>query len=89
MQIILQATHGIVSGAPSFFRTAFGDTFDEFENILFRPHHFIFNRYWYEQYDGKTEFDDFNSKMSKLTEDERTELKNISAREQNETINLT
>ena len=75
MQIILQATHGIVSGAPSFFRTAFGDTFDEFENILFRPHHFIFNRYWYEQYDGKTEFDDFNSKMSKLSEDERTELK--------------
>ena len=26
MQIILQATHGVVSGAPDFFKRAFGDT---------------------------------------------------------------
>ena len=31
MQVILQATHGIVSGAPDFFRKAFGDTYEEFE----------------------------------------------------------
>ena len=33
MQVILQATHGVVSGAPDFLK-AFGDTEDEFINIL-------------------------------------------------------
>ena len=74
MQVILQATHGVVSGAPDFFRTAYGDTFEEFDNILFRPHQFIFNRYWYEQFDGKAEFEAFQSTMSTLSTDERTEL---------------
>ncbi|WP_187431484.1 hypothetical protein ROLI_038330 [Roseobacter fucihabitans] len=74
MQVVLQATHGVVSGAPEFFRSAYGDTYDEFENILFRPHHFIFNRYWYEQFDGKAEFEEFQSVMSSLACDERTEL---------------
>ena len=74
MQVILQATHGIVSGAPEFFRKAFGDTYDEFENILLRPHHYIFNRYWYEQYDGRAEFESFQAAMGALSTDERTEL---------------
>mgnify|MGYP003148293421 CR=1 FL=1 len=74
MQVILQATHGIVSGAPDFFRKAFGDTYDEFEEILFRPHHYIFNRYWYEQFDGRSEFDSFQAAKSALSADERTEL---------------
>ncbi len=74
MQVILQATHGIVSGAPEFFRRAYGDTYDEFENILLRPHHFIFNRYWYEYYDGRSEFGAFQAVMSSLSADERTEL---------------
>ena len=74
MQVILQATHGIVSGAPEFFRKAFGDTYEEFEGILFRPHHYIFNRYWYEQFDGRAEFDSFQAAMGALSPDERTEL---------------
>ena len=74
MQVILQATHGIVSGAPDFFRMAYGDNFEEFENILFRPHHFIFNRQWYEQFDGRAEFESFQSIMHGLSEDEKTEL---------------
>lgn len=74
MQVVLQATHGVVSGAPEFFRTAYGDTFEEFENILLRPHHFIFNRYWYEQFDGKAEFETFQTTVQSLSEDERTEL---------------
>ncbi|MEE4208454.1 MAG: hypothetical protein V2I43_04210, partial [Parvularcula sp.] len=73
-QVILQATHGIVSGAPEFFRKAFGDTYEEFENILLRPHHYIFNRYWYEQYDVRSEFDEFQATMRALSDDERTEL---------------
>ena len=74
MQVILQATHGIVSGAPEFFRKAFGDTYEEFEGILFRPHHYIFNRYWYEQFDGRAEFDSFQAAMGALSADERAEL---------------
>ncbi len=74
MQVILQATHGIVSGAPEFFRVAFGDTFEEFEDILLRPHHFIFNRYWYEKFEGRAEFDEFQAAMRRLLDDERTEL---------------
>jgi len=85
MQVILQATHGIVSGAPEFFRKAFGDTFDEFENILLRPHHYIFNRYWYEQYDGRPEFESFQAAMGALSADERTELLSyLCARDKND-----
>ena len=74
VQVILQATHGIVSGAPRFFRTAFGDTYDQFEGILFRPHHYIFNRYWYEQFEGRAEFECFQVAMAALSTHERTEL---------------
>ena len=74
MQVILQATHGIVSGAPEFFRKAYGDTYEEFEDILLRPHHFIFNRYWFEQFDGRAEFDSFQSAKRALSESERQEL---------------
>lgn len=74
MQIILQATHGIVSGSPEFFRRAFGDTYDEFENILIRPHHFIFNREWYDRLGGRAEFDDYNGKLQRLNQPQRVEL---------------
>lgn len=74
MQVILHATHGIVSGTPDFFRKAFGDTYDQFESILLRPHHFIFNRYWYEHFGGQAEFDSFQAVMSALSAGERTEL---------------
>jgi len=74
MQIILQATHGIVSGAPDYFRTAFGDTFEEFDQILMRPHHFIFNRYWYDRFDGKPELEAYQTIRGKLTKSENDEL---------------
>ena len=77
MQIILQATHGVVSGAPEFFKRAFGATSEEFENILLRPHHFIFNREWYEHLDGKAEFDEYNAILLRLGAAERTELLNL------------
>jgi hypothetical protein len=74
MQTILQATHGIVSGAPKFFRTAFGDTYSDFHEIISRPHHYIFNRYWYEQYDGKNELEDFQNQKRQLSSSEQDEL---------------
>ena len=74
MQLILQATHGIVSGSPEFFRRAFGDTYEEFEEILIRPQHFIFNRDWYEQRGGRAEFDEYRARMLKLAQGDRAEL---------------
>ena len=74
MQIILQATHGIVSGEPSFFKRAFGDTVEEFERILLMPHDFIFNRDWYERFDGQPQFDEFQAQFSQLDIGERDEL---------------
>ncbi len=74
MQVILQATHGIVSGSPEFFRVAFGNNYDEYESILLRPHHYIFNRHWYEQYGGRPEFESFQKAISVLTTGERNQL---------------
>jgi hypothetical protein len=74
MQIILQATHGIVSGAPQFFKRAFGDTVDEFSSLLLRPQHFLFNRAWYEELGGRGEFDEFSSSFNRLSASDRMEL---------------
>lgn len=74
MQIILQATHGIVSGAPDFFRRAFGSTASEFETLLSRPEKYIFNRVYFEQLEGKGEFEEFNAEFRKLSEADRKEL---------------
>ena len=74
MQLILQATHGVVSGQPSFFKRAFGDSHDEFEAILLRPHHYIFNREWYEQGEGRAEFEEYQRDINKLSETDKREL---------------
>jgi hypothetical protein len=74
MQLILQATHGVVSGAPTFFKRAFGDSYQEFADILLRPHHFIFNREWYERLSGKPEFDEFTVEFGRLSPSDRAEL---------------
>lgn len=74
MQIVLQATHGIVSGSPTFFKRAFGDSTDEFITLLSRPEKFIFNRAWYEELDGKPELEEFQGKFTKLSESDKAEL---------------
>ncbi|MFB6418554.1 radical SAM protein [Bradyrhizobium tunisiense] len=74
VQIVLQATRGVVSGEPDFFKAAFGANPEEFEAILLRPHHMIFNRRWFENYEGKGEFADYLTAMRKLSPSERSEL---------------
>jgi hypothetical protein len=74
MQIILQATHGIVSGSPEFFKIAFGDTEEEYETLLLNPHHFLFNRAWYYEFDGKLEMEEWRAQFKQLSADERAEL---------------
>ncbi len=74
MQIVLQATHGIVSGSPDFFKRAFGDTYEEFEQILLRPHPFIFNREWYEKLGGQAQFEAYKSELAGLSPSQREAL---------------
>lgn len=75
MQVILQATHGIVSGAPDFFREAFGSTAEEFMNLLLRPHHMIFNRFWYRAGGGgEAEFSEFEAAFKKLSDGQKGEM---------------
>ena len=74
MQLILQATHGVVSGAPAFFKRAFGASVEEFEALLLRPHQYIFNREWFETLDGRPEFEAHQRQFAKLSASQRLEL---------------
>ncbi|MER9946213.1 radical SAM protein [Mesorhizobium sp. M0092] len=74
MQIVLQATHGVVSGAPEFFKRAFGDTYADFERILAMPHNFIFNRDWYEFEDPSGTLHEYKEQAARLDEIERREV---------------
>jgi len=76
LQLILHATHGIVSGAPSFFRRAFGGTSDEFIRLLSKPHKFIFNRGWFEELDGRAELEEYSSELSQLSKNDCDDLLN-------------
>ena len=77
MQIILQATHGVVSGEPTFFRRAFGDTVADYETILMMPHDMIFNRDWYDKLDGRAEYDQYLAEANRLSAERRHELKTL------------
>ena len=77
MQIILQATHGVVSGSPSFYRRAFGSNKEEFADLLLLPHRFTFNRTWYEELEGKSELEDFKKAYNKLTDNDKNELRQV------------
>lgn len=90
MQIILQATHGIVSGAPEFFKRAFGDTFDEYSRILLMPHDFIFNRNWYERYDPDQKLYEYRAEFAQLDDYDRAELLELlSSRDPREFVSLS
>ena len=73
-QIMLQATHGIVSGNDMFFRRAFGNSCAEFERLLALPHAFIFQRNFYERDEGKALLDEYYSLQRRLTPSQRAEF---------------
>ncbi len=77
-QVILQATHGVVSGNPAFFRRAYGRDRREFLRLLSYPHGMVFHREYYEKDpDGigvKEEYDALRERMSKNQEAELLRL---------------
>ncbi len=60
-QIMLQATHGIVSGNSDFFQTAYGDSPENFQYLLSLPHDFIFHREYYQNGNGRSMRDEYES----------------------------
>ena len=74
---MLQATHGIVSGAPAYFKNAYGANVEEFFTLLWYPEKFLFNRRYYSEMAGSGELDEYLSLASCLTKAEKEELYNI------------
>ena len=73
-QIMLQATHGVVSGNNDFFRRAFGDSEEDFERLLALPHAFIFQRDFYEIGEGRPVQDEYHALLHRLSKAQRLEL---------------
>ena len=73
-QIMLQATHGVVSGNPSFFMRAYGEDRDAFERLLSQPHAFIFHRDHYENGEGRGLFDEYATVRRRLSKSQEREL---------------
>ena len=73
-QIMLQATHGVVSGSDEFFKRAFGGIYDEFERLLALPHAFIFQRDFYEHGDGRPVLDEYLALQRRLSPAQQAEL---------------
>ena len=72
-QIILQATKGVVTGNPAFFRRAFGENNEEFMRLLSYPLGMIFHREYFDHGAGKPmreEYEALRKRLSKNQEDE-------------------
>ena len=73
-QIMLQATHGVVSGSEKFFDRAFGDSYEEFERLLSLPHAFIFQRDFFEHGEGKPVLEDYQALLRRISPEQRADL---------------
>ena len=73
-QIMLQATRGVVSGNPAFFRRAYGADQEEFRHLLSLPHAFIFHRDHFEFGAGKGQREEYESLKRRMSESQAQEL---------------
>ena len=73
-QIMLQATHGLVSGNPAFFMRAYGEDKNAFERLLTQPHAFIFHREHYEHGDGGPIREEYKALRRRLSASQEQEL---------------
>ena len=78
-QIMLQATHGVVSGNPEFFARAYGDDNVEFERLLSLPHAFIFHRDHFESGDGQGIREEYERQRARLSASQQAELVSLLA----------
>ena len=73
-QIMLQATHGVVSGSPGFFQEAYGGDTEEFEWLLSLPHAFLYHRAHYKSGEGRPVLDEYLARRKRLSSSQEEEL---------------
>ena len=73
-QIILQPTHGIISGSPDFFQYACGRDPAEFQDLLTLPHHFLFHREHYRTGPGSPQQEEYHAITRRMSPSQRREL---------------
>ena len=78
-QLMLQATRGVVSGSPAFFLRAYGENSEEFERLLKLPHAFIFHREYFENGEGRSQREEYESLRQRLSESQEKELGSLLA----------
>lgn len=76
-QIMLQATHGVVSGNPDFFLRAYGHDQEEYQHLLSLPHGFLFHRDYFEFGDGRGVRDEYEALRKRMTESQEQELTSL------------
>ena len=76
-QIMLQATHGVVSGNPSFFARAYGEDSHAFERLLSMPHAFIFHRDHYEIGEGQPLLEEYAALRRRFSKGQEKELTHL------------
>lgn len=85
-QIMLQATRGVVSGNPPFFRRAFGEDQTSFLRLLGMPHAFIFFREYYDTGEGTPVREEYEALCRRLTDGQREELLALVLGQQHSTV---
>lgn len=73
-QIMLQATHGVVSGSPDFFQHAYGGNSKEFLRLLSYPHGMIFHREHYESGSGREVREEYEMLRRRMSSEQEKEL---------------
>ena len=78
IQLILNATHGIVSHKQPFFHHAFGEDEEHFHRLLLYPQHYIINREFYEKNENNgLNISEWERQYGKLSSGSKDELLNI------------
>ena len=73
-QLMLQASRGVVSGNPEFFRRAYGESREAFMRLLGLPHAFIFHRAHYETGAGRAVREAYEHARARLAPSEEAAL---------------
>ncbi len=76
-QIMLQATHGVVSGNPEFFMRAYGQNEGDFLRLLSFPHAFIFHRDYFELGEGRGIREEYEAIINGMTDSQLQDLNAI------------
>lgn len=76
-QIMLQVTHGAVSGTAGYFETAYGANAEEFRKLLVRPLAFIRHRKYYTDGEGQATREEFERQWARMSSNEKKELMEI------------